>query len=280
MTAHKYNVQCLREIQKSKLFKIELRNKFSVSPYYQKRQSKKGGVACERPGRTHITETKNLKHQINQAQGIEEKHLVKLPKKEDLPPCGQTTFMRQLEDLDFADDINLLSQRQQDAEEKLYRVSEEARKTGLQINIRKTEAIRINNRQADPLKLDQENIKEVDKFVYLGSVVSKDGGTYTDIRCRISKAREYAFNTLRPIWRSTALSVRNKIWFFNTNVKSVLLYGALPRPTAINYNHSSTDAPEASSEFGGLKQPRTKNFGTERSKSPSRQRSESVNRAG
>ena len=31
---------------------------------------------------------------------------------------------------------------------------------------------------------------------------------------------------LRPIWRSTALSLRNKIRIFNTSVKSVLLYGS------------------------------------------------------
>ena len=88
----------------------------------------------------------------------------------------QWTFTKQLEDLDFADDISLLSHRQQDAQEKLCRVAAEAEKTGLQINIGKTEAMRVNNKQDDPLRLHQENIKEVDKFVYLGSVVSKVGG--------------------------------------------------------------------------------------------------------
>ena len=132
--------------------------------------------------------------------------------------------MKQLEDLDFADDISLLSHKQQDAQEKLCRVAAEAEKTGLQINIGKTEAMRVNNKQDDPLRLHQENIKEVDKFVYLGSVVSKDRGTDENIKCRINKAR-HAFNTLGPIWRSTALSLRNKIRIFNTNVKSVLLYG-------------------------------------------------------
>ena len=32
-------------------------------------------------------------------------------------------------------------------------------RTGLQINIGKAEAMRINNKQADPLRLHQENIK-------------------------------------------------------------------------------------------------------------------------
>ena len=137
----------------------------------------------------------------------------------------QWTFTEQLEDLDFADDISLLSHRQQDAQEKLCRVAEEAEKTGLRIHTGKTEVMRMNNRQQDPLQLYGENIKEVDKFTYLGSVVSKDGGTDEDIKSRINKAR-YTFNTLRPIWKSTALSLHNKIRIFNTNVKSVLLYGS------------------------------------------------------
>ena len=46
----------------------------------------------------------------------------------------QWTFTKQLEDLDFADDIGSLSQRQQHAQEKLDRVANEAEKTGLKIN--------------------------------------------------------------------------------------------------------------------------------------------------
>ena len=129
----------------------------------------------------------------------------------------QWTFTKQLEDLPQAARCT--------GQEKLCRVAAEAEKTGLQINIGKTEAMRVNNKQDDPLGLHQETIKEVDKFVYLGSVVSKDGGTDEDIKCRINKAR-HAFNTLRPIWRSAALSLRNKIRILNTNVKSVLLYGS------------------------------------------------------
>jgi hypothetical protein len=85
--------------------------------------------------------------------------------------------------------------------------------------------MRVNNKREDPFRLHQENIKEVEKFVYLGSIVSKNGGTEEDIKCRMNKAW-HAFNCLRPIWRSTALSQNKKIRIFNTNVKSVLLYGS------------------------------------------------------
>nr|KAG5704289.1 hypothetical protein BaRGS_012598 [Batillaria attramentaria] len=152
----------------------------------------------------------------------------------------QWTFTKQLEDLDFADDISLLSHRQQHAQEKLERVTVAAEKTGLRINTGKTEILRINNQQQDPVRLQQEEIKEVEKFTYLGSVVSKDGGADDDIKSRISKAR-HAFKTLQPIWRSSALSFHNKIRIFNTNVKSVLLYGSETwRTTKTNRNKLQT----------------------------------------
>ena len=87
----------------------------------------------------------------------------------------QWTFTKQLEDLDFADDISLLSHRQQDAQEKLECVAAEAEKTSLGINIGKTEILRIDNIQQGPIRLHQEDIKVVDKFTYLGSIVSKNG---------------------------------------------------------------------------------------------------------
>ena len=134
------------------------------------------------------------------------------------------------------DDVSLLSHRQQDAQEKLGRVTAEAEKTGLRINTRKTEILRINNKRQGPVRLQQEQIKEVKKFTYLGSVVSKDGGADEDIKSRIIKAR-HVFRTLTPISRSSALSLHNKIRIFNTNVKPLMLYGSETwRTTKTNRN--------------------------------------------
>ena len=78
---------------------------------------------------------------------------------------------------------------------KLEHVADEAEKVGLQININKTEVIRVNNNRQEAIQLQGKEIKEADSFTYLSSVVSKDGGTDEDIRIRINKAR-HAFNTL------------------------------------------------------------------------------------
>ena len=100
--------------------------------------------------------------------------------------------------------------------------------------------MRLNNRQQDPIKLEDDNLQDVDKFIYLGSVVYKDGGADKDIRSRISKAR-YAFISLRPIWNSAPLSLRSKLRMFNTNVKSVLLHGSeIWRTTKTNTHKQQT----------------------------------------
>ena len=83
----------------------------------------------------------------------------------------------------------------------------------------------MNINRQEAVQPQGKEIKEADSFTSLGSVVSKDWGTDEDIRNRINKAR-HAFNTLRPIWRATSLSLQNKIRIFGTNVKSVLLYGS------------------------------------------------------
>jgi hypothetical protein len=49
-----------------------------------------------------------------------------------------------LEDLDFADDICLLSQRYSDMKDKLIRLQQEIKLAGLNINVNKTKEMRIN----------------------------------------------------------------------------------------------------------------------------------------
>lgn len=130
-----------------------------------------------------------------------------------------------LEDLDFADDLCLLSQKHQHIQQKTDNLAREASKTGLQINTEKTETMILLRTQQKPITFGDSELKEVSSFTYLGSVVSATGGSDEDVKARIGKAR-YAFITLRPVWRSTSLSVHNKLRIFNTNVKSVLLYGS------------------------------------------------------
>ena len=118
----------------------------------------------------------------------------------------QWTLTKRLEDLAVADDISLLMHRHEDTQTKLELVADEAEKVSLQINkkLNKTEVMRVNKNRQEAIQLQGKEIKEADSCTYLGSVVSKDGGTDKDVRNRINKAR-HAFNTLRPFWRAPSL---------------------------------------------------------------------------
>ena len=59
----------------------------------------------------------------------------------------QWTLMRKLEDLDFADDLALLSHRLQDMQEKVNSLREASQRVGLRISQEKTKVMSANNRQ-------------------------------------------------------------------------------------------------------------------------------------
>lgn len=128
-----------------------------------------------------------------------------------------------LEDLDFADDICLLSSRFSDMEGKLRGLQEEAKTVGLHINVKKTKEMRLNTRTEGTLSVDGKDIEQVETFTYLGSVVTKNGGADEDVKQRIRKVNG-AFMQLYAVWKNKNIAKKTKLRIFNTNVKSVLLY--------------------------------------------------------
>nr|KAG5700386.1 hypothetical protein BaRGS_029638 [Batillaria attramentaria] len=136
----------------------------------------------------------------------------------------QWTLWAQLDDLDFADDLALLSHSHSQMQDKTTCLEATSAGTGLKINRRKTELMKINTTANTPVTVGGEPIREVESFVYLGSVVDGQGGTDRDVTARIGKARA-AMVMLKNIWASKVVSIRTKLRIFNSNVKSVLLYG-------------------------------------------------------
>lgn len=137
----------------------------------------------------------------------------------------QWTLWKQLDDLDFADDLALLSHTQQQMQEKTNSVTDNSARLGLNINRGKSKVFKTNTTNETPITVQGEALEEVDSFTYLGSILDKHGGTDADIRTRIGKART-AFHQLKNIWGSSEISATTKIRLFNTLVKPVLLYGA------------------------------------------------------
>jgi hypothetical protein len=93
----------------------------------------------------------------------------------------QWGLVNKLEDLDFADDLCLLSETHGDMQMKLEDLINEAEKIGLVINVKKTKAMRVNTRKTDQFTLRGQSIEDVDSFTYLGSMVAKDEGAVQDV---------------------------------------------------------------------------------------------------
>jgi hypothetical protein len=137
----------------------------------------------------------------------------------------QWTLTTRLEDLEFADDIGLLSQTIRDMRTKCSNLEREGDHVGLKVNASNTKEMRIQTLgNANAISVAGEDIERVNSFTYLGSVVSTSGGTDEDIEARCRKA-QHAFSILLPGWKARALSLRTKLRIFRSNVLSILLYG-------------------------------------------------------
>ena len=125
-------------------------------------------------------------------------------------------------DLDFADDIALLSSEIEEAQELLNRVERECAVVGLGINAKKTKYITQNSRGDKVITtLSGDPLEKVEDFKYLGSWVAS---TEKDIKVRKALAWK-ALHSLNNIWR-TSLSRRIKLALFTASVETVLVYGS------------------------------------------------------
>jgi len=102
----------------------------------------------------------------------------------------QWSFTTSLDDLNFADNLALLSHRAQDMRDKKQALKEQGAMVGLKINATKTKMMCIGTKCSDGVFVKGEQVKKVDEFTYLGSIVSKKVGTDKDIQARIEKARQ------------------------------------------------------------------------------------------
>jgi len=96
---------------------------------------------------------------------------------------------------------------------------------GTEMNVEKTKVMRIS-RQPFPVKImiDQKQLKNVESFKYLGSILTNDGRCTCEIKCRIAMAKA-AFNKKRALFTNTLeLELRKKL--VKCYIWSIALYGA------------------------------------------------------
>ena len=118
----------------------------------------------------------------------------------------QWTLWTQLDDLDFADDLALLSHNHQQMQAKTFDLHHTSVQIGVTINKQKTRILRINAGTDEPVIIEGAELGEVESFTYLGSIIDKSGGTDADVKTRIGKARS-AYNMLKKVWNSREIAL-------------------------------------------------------------------------
>ena len=83
----------------------------------------------------------------------------------------QWTLWSQLEDLDFADDLALLSHSHQQMNEKTQDLVQISQSTGLRVHPGKTKILKINTNVKEDIRINETTIEEVTAFTYLGSIM-------------------------------------------------------------------------------------------------------------
>ncbi|GFR98435.1 hypothetical protein ElyMa_002768900 [Elysia marginata] len=95
---------------------------------------------------------------------------------------------------------------------------------GLRIHSGKSKVLRSGAETQEAIILGTDALEKVVSFTYLGSIIDLKGGTDADIKAIIGKARS-TYTQLQRIWKAGNISQKIKIRLYNSDVKSVLLYG-------------------------------------------------------
>ncbi len=130
----------------------------------------------------------------------------------------------------FADDAVLIASTHDGAEHMLDIFAHVAADFGLRVSVEKTkiQAVGYDLTENDraPLVLYGLPIDHASEFRYLGSVMTSDGRSSTDVCQRIAAASRAFGSLFKPVFRDRSLTIRTKRLLYTSCVLSVLLYGS------------------------------------------------------
>ena len=128
--------------------------------------------------------------------------------------------------LRLADGIDLIDEDYRSLQEQLGKTRAVAEPAGLIVNVGKTKTMVFGDRKIEQeIQIGSKNVENVDKFEYLGSLITWDDNCSEEIRRRIGKATG-AMASLRHVWNGKKLTVQNKHRILTAYVFSELLYAS------------------------------------------------------
>jgi len=140
--------------------------------------------------------------------------------------CGINIGGIVINNLRFADDIDLIDEDASSLQRLVEQTKTAAEQSGLMLNTNKTKTMVFGDRNIESsIHVAGNTIENVEKFEYLGSLLTWDNNCSEEIKRRIGKATG-ALASLKHIWNSKKLKIENKLRILTTCVFSVLLYAS------------------------------------------------------
>ena len=138
-----------------------------------------------------------------------------------------------IQDLEYADDMALVSDSMDALEEILKCLDGACSNLGLTISSKKSKILAVlppTSSSVQPrdvyLKRDEEPVAVVEEFEYLGSIISQDCTLDREISMRINKASRTFGSLYRVLWCRKRVKTATKMRLFKSVVLSTLLYGS------------------------------------------------------
>ena len=139
---------------------------------------------------------------------------------------GITISGEKIDDLRFADDIDLLEENIDTLQESLDQTAKAASEMDLVVNIAKTKVMTFGRETAEKnITLNENEIENVNEFIYLGSLLTWDNNCSKEIKRRIARAMG-VLGGFNKVWSSRVIRLEVKLNILRTCVFSTLLYAA------------------------------------------------------
>ena len=137
--------------------------------------------------------------------------------------CSVSIGGRPITNLRFADDIDGLAGSEEELRQLVERLVKKSDDYGMEINVGKTKTM-TNHPEGiiNPIQVKNEEVEEVQKFIYLGATISEDGSKPEIIR-RIAQATAI-LTKLKIIWKDKNITLKLKIRLMRSLVLSTFIY--------------------------------------------------------
>ena len=140
----------------------------------------------------------------------------------DEAQAGIKIARRNINNLRYADDINLMAESKEELKSLLMKVKEESEKVGLKLNIQKTKIM-----ASGPITswdIDGETVETVSDFTFLGSKITADSDCSHEIKRHLFLERKVMTN-LDSTLKSRDINLPKKVHLVKAMVFPVIMFG-------------------------------------------------------